>query len=142
MGQNSAPASKPLRLGIVGCGRVVEEAHAPALTSLPEHALVSALADPSAERRAAVAAALLGGTTIGEYSGWTELLSTAEIDAVVVALPHDLHEHAILDAAAAGVDIISEKPLATSLDAVDRIATAVESAGVRLAVMHNWQFNP
>src|SRR5207253_9328185 len=55
---------------------------------------------------------------------------------------HDLHERAILDAAAAGLDVISEKPLATSLDAVDRIAAGVQAAGVRLSVMHNWQFNP
>lgn len=134
--------STPVRLGIIGCGRVVEEAHAPALASLAERVTVTALADPSQARRAAVASALPPGSAARQYDGWAELLEDTAIDAVVIALPHDLHEDAIVAAARAGVDVISEKPLATSLAAVDRIADAVEGAGIRLSVMHNWQFNP
>jgi predicted dehydrogenase len=131
-----------MRLGIVGCGRVVEEAHAPALASLDGNAVVSALADPSAERRAAVAAVLPEGAGVRHYQSWAEMLRDGSLDVVVVALPHDLHERALLDAAAAGLDVISEKPLAPSLAEIDRIAAAVRDAGIRLSVMHNWQFNP
>jgi predicted dehydrogenase len=53
-----------------------------------------------------------------------------------------LHVAAVIDAAAAGLDVISEKPLANTLEEIDRIGSAVERAGVRLSVMHNWMFNP
>jgi predicted dehydrogenase len=135
-----------MRLGIVGCGRVVEQGHVPALTTLPsdteEDALaeVVALADPSAERRQAVAKAL-GGAGYAEYDNWQYMITRERLDAVIIALPHHLRETAIADAAAAGVHIVCEKPLALTLDEIDRIAEHTERAGVRLAVMHNWQYN-
>jgi predicted dehydrogenase len=129
-----------LRLGIVGCGRVVEEAHVPALRSLSERATVVALADPSEQRRAAVSAAL--GTSPDGFAHWDEMLRVSELDVVVIAAPHHLHAPAICDAAAAGVDVIAEKPLATTLEDVDRVAGALADGGVRLSVMHNWMFNP
>jgi predicted dehydrogenase len=129
-----------VRLGIIGCGRVVEEGHVPALAGLGERVAVVALADPSAERRDAVAAAL-GGRPPAGYADWRKLLEAGGVDAVTVAVPHDLHERAIVDAAAAGVDVISEKPLATTLEEVDRIGEALAAAGVRLSVMHNWRCN-
>jgi len=125
------------RLGIIGCGRIVEEAHAPALAEL---AVVSALADPSAERRAAVAQLL--PSPPAEYDDWRDMLGDEQLDAAVIAVPHHLHLAAIRDAAAAGLDVISEKPLANTLDEVDEIAAAIDAAGVRLSVMHNWMFNP
>ena len=64
------------------------------------------------------------------------------LDVAVIAVPHHLHKDAILDAASAGVDIVSEKPLANTLEEVDEIEAAVTAAGVRLSVMHNWLWNP
>jgi predicted dehydrogenase len=99
-----------------------------------------ALADASADRRAAVAAALGGDAPTG-YDDWNEMLGADELDAVVVAVPHHLHERALVDAAHAGVNMLSEKPLAATLEEVDRIADAIAEAGVRLAIMHNWRYN-
>jgi predicted dehydrogenase len=128
------------RLGIIGCGRIVEEAHAPALTALADRAVVTAVADPSAERRAAVSALLQEPPA--EYADWREMLRDEQLEVAVIAVPHHLHLEAIVDAAAAGLDVISEKPLATTLDEVDRVAAAIDDAGVRLSVMHNWMENP
>jgi predicted dehydrogenase len=129
-----------LRVGIIGCGRIVEDAHAPSLRSLADTATVVALADPSAERRAAVAA--IDGSAPAEYDTWREMLELVPLDVAVVAVPHHLHKAAILDAAKAGVDIISEKPLANTLGDIDEIEAGVVAAGVRLSVMHNWLWNP
>src|SRR5262249_34805188 len=128
------------KLGIFGCGRIVEEAHVPALAPLADVAVVSAVADPSAERRPAIAAVL--PSPPAQYDDWRDMLSDEQFDVAVIALPHNLHLAAIRDAAAAGLDVISEKPLANTLDEVDEIASAMGSAGVRLSVMHNWMFNP
>ncbi|MEJ7652205.1 MAG: Gfo/Idh/MocA family oxidoreductase, partial [Chloroflexia bacterium] len=129
-----------VNLGIVGCGRIVEEGHAPALSALRERVRVVALADPSSERRDVIAAAV-GALDAKQYDAWNEMFAGSKLDAVLIALPHFLHESAISDAAAAGVDIISEKPLAASLEEVDRIGEAVGAAGVRLAVVHNYTYN-
>jgi predicted dehydrogenase len=129
------------RLGVIGCGRIVEDAHAPALLRIGELVKVVALADPAKERRAAVAHAL--GSAPAEYDGWQEMLADrSQLEAVLVAVPHHLHSPAIIAAAKAGVDVISEKPLAPALTEIDQIKAAVEHAGVRLAVIHNWAYLP
>jgi predicted dehydrogenase len=128
------------KLGIVGCGRITEDAHVPALLELREQAEITALAEPSAERRSAVTALLDGDVT--EHEDWNEMYRSGEVDAVVVAVPHHLHLRAIADAAAAGLDVISEKPLANTLTEVDEIGAAIDTAGTRLSMMHNWLYNP
>jgi len=87
------------RIGIIGCGRIVEEAHAPALVSLHDRAAIVALADPSDERRAAVAELL--PTAPSEYADWRHMLAAGELDVAVIAVPHHLHARAICDAAEA-----------------------------------------
>jgi predicted dehydrogenase len=39
------------------------------------------------------------------------------------------------------VHILCEKPLALTLDEIDRITRRTEQAGVRLGVMHNWRYS-
>jgi predicted dehydrogenase len=128
------------KVGIIGCGRIVEEAHAPALAALAQSAVVTAIADPSPERRSAVARLLPDPTA--EYADWSDMLRDEQLDVAVIAVPHHLHLAAIADAAAAGLDVMSEKPLATTLEEVDRVGAAIDNAGVRLSVMHNWMYNP
>ncbi len=129
-----------LRVGIIGCGRIVEEAHAPSLVSLSDLASVVALADPSGERRGAVAAIV--GSAPAEFADWRDMFAALALDVVVVALPHHLHLGAIVDAANAGVDVVSEKPLANTPAEIDVIEAAVAAGGIRLSVMHNWLWNP
>jgi predicted dehydrogenase len=128
------------KLGIVGCGRVVEEGHVPALLALAQQATVVALADPGAARRTAVRE-LLGSDEIVEHDDWRDLLASGDVDAVVIGLPHHLHVRAISDAASAGVDVICEKPLVNTLAEADAVERALAASDVRLAVMHNWAFN-
>jgi predicted dehydrogenase len=128
------------KLGIVGCGRITEDAHVFALLELREQAEITALAEPSVERRAAVAALLDG--EVAEYEDWNQMYRSGAVDAVLIAVPHHLHLRAIADAAAAGLDVISEKPLANTLAEVDEIGTALEAGGTRLSMMHNWLYNP
>jgi predicted dehydrogenase len=129
-----------VRVGIIGCGRIVEDAHAPSLRSLADDVTVVALTDPSAERREAVAAIV--ESVPAEFDDWRDMLASVPLDVAVVAVPHHLHRAAILAAATAGVDIVSEKPLANTLAEIDEIEAAVMAAGVRLSVMHNWLRNP
>ena len=86
----------------------------------------------------------LGGTPPRVFSDWKTMLKemSGELDAVDICLPHHLHGPAILDAAAAGLHILCEKPMCTSLAEADAIAAAVQKAGVTYMSAHNQLFMP
>lgn len=130
-----------LRVGIIGCGRIVEEGHARAFRDNNNRVEVVALADPSLERLRVIGD-LLDVPQEGHFADYKEMLAHTELDLVDLALPHFLHEEVTLYAAEQGVDILSEKPLSTSLESVDHILQAVEEHGVRLGVYHNYKWMP
>jgi predicted dehydrogenase len=73
---------------------------------------------------------------------YEELLADPEIDAVVLATPHSLHESQIIAAAAAGKHIHVEKPITLDRTGADRAVAAVRKAGVVLAVGYCRRFHP
>lgn len=126
-----------MRLGIVGCGEIVEKGHAPALRAFPRVEVV-ALADPSERRGRVVAAALAaeGGPTV--YRDHRRMLERENLDAVLLATPPGLHRAQALDALAAGCHVVCEKPLATTLADADAIVATCEAAGARCQMVHNY----
>ena len=131
--------TEPIRLGLIGCGGIVQLVHARAYLSLPDAVKVVALADVVEENRQRV------GQTFDvpseqRYTDHRDMLAKAEIDAVTVATPHFLHAEHAIEAASAGVAVISEKPIATTLAEADTIIDAVERNGVSYGVVHNYLF--
>ena len=109
--------------------------HARVLGGLHEFELV-AVVDPDAPRGEAVAA--LAG---GEYAPTVEALPD-DIAAVVLAAPTPLHEAmgvALLDR---GIDLLVEKPAASTVEGVQRLSDAAHSTGRILMVGHIERFNP
>lgn len=73
---------------------------------------------------------------------YEELLSNANVDAVVLATPHSMHVPQIMAAAEAGKHVFCEKPFAlTRSDAANAVA-ATEKAGVTLGLGYNRRFHP
>ncbi len=72
----------------------------------------------------------------------TEAVQGDEVDAVVVALPNDLHEPAVLAAAAAGRAVLCTKPLGRSAQEAQRMLEAVERAGVFHAYLEDLVYPP
>lgn len=83
------------------------------------------------EERGRAAAEKLG---VPFYADLNEMLSSGDIDAVIVDAPTNRHEEVILAAAAAGKHIFTEKVVAPTLAEVNRILKAVEENGVKLTV--------
>ncbi len=112
--------SEPLRLGLVGCGRIASAGYAPAIAARPELDLV-ALADPVGERRREVAraAAAPGATEHGDVEA---LVAAADLDALVVAGPASSHLEAATAAAMAGLACLVEKPPAPDLAGAEALA--------------------
>lgn len=130
-----------IRMAIIGCGKIVEETHTPALLKLKDRANVVAIAD-AVPARLKVVGDMLDVPNKSRYTDYAELLSTEEVQIVDVALPHFLYEKVSVDCARAKVDIISEKPFATTLQAAEKILDATRENNVRLGVVHNYLYRP
>jgi myo-inositol 2-dehydrogenase/D-chiro-inositol 1-dehydrogenase len=78
-------------------------------------------------------------TVVTDY---TELLGNEDLHAVAICSATDTHTPIIMEAAAAGKHIFSEKPLDFDLGRIDEALQAVEAAGVKLQVGFNRRFDP
>ena len=118
-----------LRYGLVGTGMMGVE-HIRNLALMPDTKLV-ALADPVASSlqwaKDALGADADGVTSYGSSAD----LARADLDAVIVASPNHTHRSVLVPLFDAGLNILCEKPLATTIDdarwVVDR---AAQSPGI------------
>jgi predicted dehydrogenase len=117
----------PVRIGIVGCGyqgRLLAQAIA-----MTGGLRVTACADPVQESACAVAA-LAGHSEV--YASVDELLARGQVDAVVIATPHNMLCGAALAAIRAGKHVLAEKPIAVN----ERQAATLEEAATRASVCY------
>lgn len=121
-------------IGIIGAGHF-GAVHAKAMAEVEGLKLV-AVCREDAEAAEAFAAEY-GGRA---YSDWRLLLADPEVDAVLIATPHHLHELIAIGAADAGKHILLEKPMAPTTRACDAINAAVAAAGVHLMIGHVMHF--
>lgn len=126
----------PLRLCILGCGRVaklhsrVARAHGGIELSYASRSLEKA----EAYRR------MHGG--VRAFGSYAAACASSDVDAVFDCTPHAFHlEHARL-AAAHGKALLVEKPVARTLAELDAMADAVRAAGVTAMVAENYLFKP
>jgi predicted dehydrogenase len=105
--------SDPIRVGVVGTSGYADFMHLPSLKSHPQ-AAISAICGRNTER-AGELAAKYGIPQV--FSNYREMISRAEIDALVVAAPDDLHAEIARAGLEAGLHVLCEKPLA--LNAAD-----------------------
>ena len=117
-------------LAIIGAGRMGRNHARLIAAGVPELSIV-AIGDVDG------AAAVRLADEIGSATGFADPLAAIAapgVDAVLIAVSSDQHRHVVEAAAAAGRDILCEKPLALDLAGTDAILAAVERAGVRLQV--------
>ncbi len=73
---------------------------------------------------------------------WRRVVDRKDIDVVDVSTPGHLHHPMVLAAAEAGKHIICEKPLGNTLAEAKEMLRAVEKAGVKHLLMHNYRKIP
>jgi predicted dehydrogenase len=69
-------------------------------------------------------------------------LDDPEVQAMILATPHSLHEEQIVLAAGAGKHVFCEKPLSLTKSSAERAIAACDEAGVVLGVGHQRRFEP
>jgi UDP-N-acetyl-2-amino-2-deoxyglucuronate dehydrogenase len=122
-------------VGIVGAG-TIGNVHAAQLAGLEAAELV-AVAEPREEAGRELARSY-GAEWHPNLGG---LLARDDVDVVVLCTPSGLHVDGAVVAARAGKHIISEKPMAITIDGVERMIQACREAGVTLSVIFQYRFN-
>lgn len=125
------PATKPVRVGVVGLGRAGWHLHLLPMHSHEGFEIVAA-ADPDASR-AAEAAELTGCRPFGSLR---ELLKGSDCELVVVATPSHMHYEDISAVLKAGRHCIAEKPMAMSSKDALKLVDLAKSRKRKLFVHH------
>jgi len=132
----ASTAPRTLRVGIAGCGAISRN-HLEAFRA-QENVEVVGVCDVDPERAAATAAAWgvpAAVATVGDLLG-------LGLDVLSVCTPHPTHEEVVLQAAAAGVHVLCEKPIAVDLASAERMVAACAEADVLLGVLFQRRFWP
>ncbi len=127
---------QPVRIALVGCGRIAERAHLPALQHLPEVKL-EAIIDPREERRRVFARFVPG---CRQFESTEACLAAVPLDAVVVATQPESHLSAAMSAVRQGLAVLIEKPLAPCMEGVAEFEAACRSSGAMVAIGFNRRF--
>jgi predicted dehydrogenase len=76
------------------------------------------------------------------YPDYQQVLADPDVEAVILTVPHRLHEEAVLQAVTAGKEIFCEKPLSLEVDSARRMIAACDEAGIVLGIGHERRFEP
>src|SRR5579875_507587 len=128
------------RIGMIGVGNIAQRAHLPGYRMLGLQ--IVAAADVS-ER--ALAAAKHNWDIPAVYTDFREMFANEKLDAVDITVHErwsDIKLAAVQAAAAAGVHVLIQKPLAMSYETCVAMVEATRQAGVLMAVNQNARWAP
>jgi len=129
-------AGKEFRVALVGCGRISKN-HFDAIRKV-EGLHLTAVCDV-VEDRARAAGEEHG---VRWFTNYADMLREAECDVVTIATPSGLHSAQGIAAAKAGKHVVTEKPMAITLEQADALVAATDAADVRLFVVKQNRLNP
>lgn len=122
---------KNIRIGIVGLGRLGKR-HAEALAFKTRHCELVAACSP-VPSELTHAKEQLGVKRL--YADYAELLADADIDAVVLVTPTNLHADQIIAALEAGKHVFVEKPLALNVEDCERVLKVAKNFPTQVAMV-------
>jgi UDP-N-acetyl-2-amino-2-deoxyglucuronate dehydrogenase len=127
------------KIALVGCGRISKN-HIEAIEKLKSESLAEIVACCDVVKDRAEGAAQK--TNSVAYTDYKKMLKEIQCDLVSLCTPSGLHPYQAIEAAEAGINILSEKPQGCSLQACDAAIEAADRAGVHYLVVKQNRFNP
>lgn len=129
---------KKHRVAVIGCGAIAQGWHCPNVVNNPrtELAMVCDVNARVAEnfRKTFGAAA--------SCTDWQDAVESPDVDVIVLCTHTNLRSEVILPALARGKPVFVEKPLANTVQEMQRIAAGVRQTGVPVCVCHNRRSSP
>ena len=129
-----------VRFGIVGVGNMGSSHAKSFLGGKVENGVLTAICDLKPEKLEKIRA-MAGGETLACFSDYHGLFSSGLVDAVIVAVPHYSHPQISMDALAAGLHVICEKPEGVYTKQVKELNEAAGRSDRLFTVMFNQRTN-
>jgi len=123
-------SGRKIRIALAGCGRI-SKSHLEAISQYSEDFEITGIYDiqPSALN------AVVETYPVNAYDDFRRLLENESPDLVTLCTPSGLHSSQAILAAQFGVNVVTEKPMATKLSDGLAMVNACDEAGVRLFVV-------
>lgn len=127
-----------VRFGIVGLGTIANHYMKLVCRGSVSGASIAALCSRNEAKlsQAVEHYPLLQG--VSGYTDYNQMISSGQIDAVLICTPHGLHPSMSLQAIQAGLHVLTEKPVGVSTDEVDNVLSELEARPqLRCGVLYN-----
>lgn len=125
-----------IKVGVIGCGKI-SVSHVNVFSDIKDSKIVAAC-DINGENLKTVCEQ----TGAKGYSDYKEMLECEQLDLAVIALPHALHNEAVVACAEHGIDIFLEKPMGISTDDCRKMIDVCQENDVMLWVGHPFRYIP
>jgi len=136
---NKQTEKKRIRYAVVGLGWIAQAAILPAFKNAQENSELVALVSDDQTKLAELSKQYDIEHTY-RYEEYDDCLSSGEIDAVFIALPNTMHKEYTVRAAEAGIHVLCEKPMATTVDECEAMIDAAEANNVKLMIAYRLHF--
>ena len=132
-------AKKRIRIGLIGCGGNMRNAHVPRLLH-DGGAEVMCVAEPVEDAVKMMYEKL--GRQVPSYKDWRRMIAREPLDAVLISTPHNQHYDQTRDCLKKGLHVLIEKPLTPSARQNQALIDMAAKAGKILDVAYQRRFMP
>lgn len=130
---------KKIRYAVIGCGQISQQSFIPGIARAANSTLAALV---TGDMKKAEALEARYGVRVWHYDDLPELLTSGEIDAVYLATPNGLHRQYAVPVLEAGLHLLLEKPMATSLEDCEAILRAQRNGGGKLMIAYRLHCEP
>jgi predicted dehydrogenase len=123
---------RPLRVAIIGYGKIAEDEHVPSIAGNPRFELAAAVGSRAPR----------GGAVPGLHRHGEMLEAVRDLDAVAICTPPSSRYEIARDCIEAGLHCLLEKPPATTLSEIEDLRLQAEGRQVTLFATWHAQYNP
>ena len=127
---------RSIRIGLVGCGRISRN-HFKAISEFNTDLELVSICDVNPE---SMNAPDIPGNP-KKFNSLTSMLAHSNLDMAILCTPSGLHARQTIEIAKAGVNVMTEKPMATRWNDGLKMIEACDSSGVQLFVIKQNRFN-
>jgi predicted dehydrogenase len=122
---------KPIRIGIIGFGKIARDQHVPAIARLPRFELAATVSRHGK-----------GAEGLPCFTSHGAMIAEAGLEAVAICTPPAARYNIARECIAAGLHVLLEKPPAVTLGEIEDLACLAEAQGISLFATWHARFNP